>query len=107
MDVELVREPQNANDRNAIRVDVIAVQQPTATTTTTTTCHNQLGYLAKAEAQVLAPWMDRHLVSVDSGIVSSKNKIMQHEPGGNISYTVQLQGQSHPLGKEMLEQCFN
>jgi Domain of unknown function (DUF1917)/HIRAN domain len=102
--VQLVREPHNSYDGNAIRVELVPNQgSPTkffsASWTTLQSQRTKVGFLAKEQAQALAPWMDRHWVTITSGAVMSVS-------GKGKSATIILRGRATPPGLEMLRTCF-
>jgi hypothetical protein len=78
--VVLVREPENSFDKNAIRVEDAS--------------RKKIGYILKAEAAVLAPWLDDALIRIDSCVVN-------HRVGDSTMYLL-LKGWSCAAAKDML-----
>ena len=99
--VILTREPSNAYDTNAIRVEIeidakkekgkAPIEEPRLKRT-------QIGYVDKKQAQVWTPWLDRGLLRIEKATV-----FMNAVDG--YCLTVVLQGQACPQAKDMLA-CF-
>ncbi|CAB9507728.1 Inherit from euNOG: Chromosome 11 open reading frame 68 [Seminavis robusta] len=83
--VQLVREPDNRFDANAIQVQLSSSSNQV-----------KLGYLARKVAELVAPWLDESLIQVEEATVVSvaHNKEIA---------TIQLKGRAHPDAQELLD----
>ena len=102
--VVLVRQPDNPHDKNAIAVYFLSEdddESPEASLSSSSSksLGIQVGFVKKNEAQVLAPWLDRNLIKIQTAAIHHclLGQSTTYDP-----VVIELEGRACPEAKDLL-----